>query len=71
MGKTLCEWSKSDLEKSAAKLARLVVEPRYFCRKCARVANRESVLCKPRKLPWPEDVEEEEGAEAEPASAGG
>jgi hypothetical protein len=33
------------------KLARLVVEARYYCRKCARVANREDVLCKPRELP--------------------
>ena len=56
MAKTLCEWSKSDLEKSAAKLAGLVVNARYFCRKCARVANRESVLCKPKKLPPVEDA---------------
>jgi hypothetical protein len=59
MAKTLCEWSKSDLEKSAAKLASLVVGARYFCRKCARVANREGVLCKPRELPPVEENEDD------------
>lgn len=51
MAKTLCDWSKKDLEKSADELAAIVREPRWYCRKCARVANISKVLCKPRKLP--------------------
>jgi hypothetical protein len=39
MAKTLCDWSKRDLEKHADKLLLLVRDPRYYCRKCARVAN--------------------------------
>ncbi len=51
MGKTLCDWSKKDLEKRGVELAAIVREPRWYCRKCARVANTSKVLCKPRKLP--------------------
>jgi hypothetical protein len=51
MAKTLCDWSKSKIEKHAHKLLELVREPSFFCRKCARVANTSKVLCKPRKLP--------------------
>jgi hypothetical protein len=51
MAKTLCDWKKKDLEQNPARLAALVRDPRFFCRKCARVANTSKVLCKPRKLP--------------------
>ncbi len=51
MAKTLCDWSKGDIERRAGKLLKLVREPRYFCRRCARVANTPKVLCKPRRLP--------------------
>jgi len=51
MSKTLCDWSKKELEKHPEKLCEIVREPRFYCRKCARVANIAKVLCKPRKLP--------------------
>ncbi len=51
MARTLCDWKKRDLEKHPERLLELVRDPRYYCRKCARVANRSKVLCKPRKLP--------------------
>jgi hypothetical protein len=51
MAKTLCDWSKRDLSKHANKLLELVDPPRFFCRKCARVANISKVLCKPSRLP--------------------
>lgn len=51
MAKTLCDWSKKDLEKRADTLAAIVREPRWYCRKCARVANTSKVLCKPCRLP--------------------
>jgi hypothetical protein len=51
MAKTLCDWSKRDISKHADKLLELVDPPRFFCRKCARVANIPKVLCKPSRLP--------------------
>ena len=51
MGKTLCDWSKKDLEKHADELAKIVRDPRFYCRKCARSAHSSKVLCKPGKLP--------------------
>ena len=51
MAKTLCDWSKGDIERHTGKLLRLVCEPRFFCRKCASVANTPKVLCKPRRFP--------------------
>ena len=37
MAKTLCDWSKGEIERRAGKLLKLVCEPRFFCRRCARV----------------------------------
>ncbi len=51
MAKTLCEWSKRDLEKHTGKFYKLVREPRYYCSKCAGVANTSKVLCKPHSFP--------------------
>lgn len=51
MARTLCDWTKRDLEKHPDKLLELVRDPRFYCRKCARVAHGSKVLCKPRKLP--------------------
>ena len=36
--KTLCDWSRSDIENKTALLAELTAEPRFACKKCARVA---------------------------------
>jgi hypothetical protein len=51
MAKTLCDWSKKDILAKPDRLAEIVSEPRYFCSKCARVANEARRLCKPQKLP--------------------
>jgi hypothetical protein len=51
MAKTLCDWSKRDLRKHSDKLLELVRDPRFYCGRCARVANTAKVLCKPRRLP--------------------
>lgn len=50
MAKTLCDWSKKDIEKHWDELRALVENPRYICRKCARAASTSKVLCKPRKI---------------------
>ena len=51
MSKTLCDWSKRDLQEHPDRLARIVKDPRFYCRRCARVAHSPKVLCKPRELP--------------------
>jgi hypothetical protein len=50
VAKTLCDWSEKDIEKKAAKLAELLLSPRFLCRRCARAAARSKVLCKPARL---------------------
>lgn len=44
---SLCDWKRSDIENNQALLQSLVIVPKFFCRKCARVANSKKVLCKP------------------------
>jgi len=51
MAKTLCDWSKKDIEKEFDALCAIVHDPRYICRKCTRAAHISKHLCKPRKLP--------------------
>ena len=46
MGKTICDWSKKDIEKNSDLLYELTREARFFCRKCGRVANSKKILCK-------------------------
>jgi hypothetical protein len=47
MSETLCDWSKHEIRERAEELWQLTREPKFFCRKCARVANIPYVLCKP------------------------
>lgn len=48
--KTLCDWDRTDIEKNMTYILSLTSSPKYICRKCARVANDEDVLCKPLKI---------------------
>jgi hypothetical protein len=52
MGKknTLCDWDRKEIEKEMDVILRLVNNPKYICKKCARVANTASVLCKSHKI---------------------
>lgn len=47
----LCDWSRSDIEANAQLLAQLTSSPSFACRKCARVANKQKLVCKPMALP--------------------
>ena len=69
MAKTLCDWSKSDIEKHFHKLAALVADPKFACRKCARSASVSKVLCKPRRLPKRIDDLSQETSEVKRPSA--
>jgi hypothetical protein len=46
--KTLCDWTKNDIEKHFNKLSKIVETPQFICKKCARSSNSEEYLCKPR-----------------------
>ena len=46
MAKTLCDWSKKDIEKHALKLLRIVTPQNYLCLKCARTASERPYLCR-------------------------
>lgn len=51
MSKTLCEWKKHEIAEETAALAKIVCDPRFVCRKCARAAHKDKHLCKPMPLP--------------------
>ena len=48
--KTLCDWSRKDISKKSAKLATIVSDPKYVCKKCARAAIEEKYLCEPKSI---------------------
>jgi hypothetical protein len=48
--KTLCDWDRTDIEKNMVDILKIINSPRYICRKCARVARIEDMLCKPVKI---------------------
>lgn len=57
MSKSLCDWSKHDIERDVDILRGLTIQPTHHCRKCARVANTPKVLCKPRAFDRPHKSE--------------
>lgn len=48
--RTLCKWDKDEIKNSLKELKKIVREPRFVCRKCARAASEEGYLCKPEPL---------------------
>ena len=48
--KPLCKWDKDEIKDNFKQLKKLVSEPRFICRKCARAANKADSLCKPEEL---------------------
>ncbi len=45
----LCDWKAEHL-KDLDTYRELVLDPRYVCRKCGRVAHKKKWLCKPVSL---------------------
>lgn len=50
MSKTLCDWSKKDIERDFDQLVAITKDANYICRKCARSAVASKYLCKPRRV---------------------
>ena len=50
MGKELCK-KKKLLKKDVAAYMKYVMDPRYVCGKCGRVASKKKRLCRPAKIP--------------------
>lgn len=51
MAKTLCKRVKEDyLKENLKEYIKMVKEPKYICKKCGRVAEKEETLCKPKKM---------------------
>lgn len=50
MAKRLCKLSCSEIATSLGEIERLVAEPQFLCRACARVAADKKSLCKPQAL---------------------
>jgi len=48
--KKLCCLNWDEIEDHLDDLVEIVSPARHICRKCARVANKKKVLCKPVKL---------------------
>jgi hypothetical protein len=48
--RSLCKWDKEEIRKHLPVLAQGALRGRYICRKCARVAEHRSLLCKPEKI---------------------
>lgn len=51
MGKSLCDWSKKDIERDFETLVRIVEQSNFVCRKCARSAGSSKYLCRPKRIP--------------------
>ena len=50
MGRTLCDWSKKDIERHALELLSIVTPQNWLCQKCARTACDERYLCRPKEI---------------------
>ncbi|EJL6848673.1 hypothetical protein [Vibrio cholerae] len=56
MAKRLCKLSRHEIATSLSEIERLVVEPQFLCRACARVAGDKKSLCKPQAMSLPAPV---------------
>ncbi len=49
--KRLCDWKEADISDKQEKFVAIVHDPRFFCKKCGRVAQKKKWLHKPVALP--------------------
>jgi hypothetical protein len=48
--KRLCSWDKDRIARKPKKLRRILANPKFYCRTCARAASAAEYLCKPEPL---------------------
>jgi hypothetical protein len=48
--KTLCDLDKKEIEKRLEEVTNIILNPKYMCRKCARVSAKKDYLCKPQRI---------------------
>ena len=48
--KTLCEFTKNDLDNYENKIKKMIKKPKHMCKKCLRVSSDKNYLCKPSKI---------------------
>lgn len=51
MAKRLCKMNRKQIAENLGDIHRLVVEPKFVCRSCARSAADKNTLCKPAAIP--------------------
>ncbi|RBO15790.1 hypothetical protein DSL61_13340 [Vibrio cholerae] len=56
VAKRLCKLSRHEIATSLSEIERLVAEPQFLCRACARVAGDKKSLCKPQAMSLPVPV---------------
>lgn len=49
--KKMCKYAKKGLNENEKEIIAEVLQPRFICQKCLRVAAREKRLCAPQELP--------------------
>lgn len=49
-GKSRCKISFREIEEDPGAFRELVVDPKFVCRKCRRIASHKDNLCKAKKL---------------------
>lgn len=50
MNKSLCDFTKSEMETNHKMLKKLTKNPTYICKKCFRATSDKDFLCKPNKI---------------------
>jgi len=48
--KTLCKLKPKGHDPLDPEIRRILLDPKYYCRKCLRSAHEKKALCKPEKL---------------------
>ncbi|MEH0761465.1 hypothetical protein H4F20_17405 [Vibrio sp. 16] len=51
MAKRLCKMNRKQIAENLGDIHRLVIEPKFVCRSCARSSSSQGSLCKPAAIP--------------------
>ncbi|MEJ2766496.1 hypothetical protein VV869_21290 [Photobacterium sp. MCCC 1A19761] len=69
MAKSLCKYRRAEIADQFAVISRIVSEPKFVCRSCARSASEKGYLCKPSSLQLPKQASKAPRPESVPAAA--